>query len=83
MLKIDKSTLQGASKETHPEVFRGIEAVASEFPDGWSVHLIPDISTDILVIRLTADSSHKLPAEKQTTENVQNALRQMRKALEP
>ena len=80
MLKIAKPTLQGVSKETHPEVFRGIEAIASEFPDGWYVHLIAG-DTDLLEIKLTAHSRLKLVAERQTSEDVQKALRELRKVL--
>lgn len=81
MLKIAKPTLQGVSKETHPEVFRGIEAIASEFPDGWYVHLIAGDDTDLLEIKLTGHSHLRLVAERQTSEDVQKGLRDLRKLL--
>jgi hypothetical protein len=79
-LKIQQSTLQGVSKKTHPEVFRGIEEIASDFPDGWDVHLIPGYNTS-LEIKLTAQGHHLLRDEEQTAEGTKNVLRDLRKSL--
>jgi hypothetical protein len=78
------------SKDTHTEVFRAIEAIASEFPDGWSVYLLLCNDKRTLDIRLkaaplchlTAECRGFLFAEYQQDENVRKVLRRFRADIE-
>jgi len=80
-LKIEKATLQGVSKQTHPQIFQGIDAISNEFPDGWHVHLVPG-NSDSLEIKLTAQRCYVLEAADQTVTGVQKVLRKLRKSLD-
>jgi hypothetical protein len=53
------------SKETHPDLFRGIEAIAKEFPNGWSATITTG-DTVFLEIKLTAPAgnSRRTPSKK-------------------
>jgi len=79
-LKIIESTLQGVSRDTHPSVFQGIEAISGEFPDGWYVLLIPG-NCDSLELRLKAECRDMLSPEIQTSHGVQSLLRKLREQL--
>jgi predicted ATPase len=79
-LKIAETTLQGVSKETHPQIFDGIEAISEEFPDGWLVHLTPG-SRDSIEVKLTAQRRQMLEGEDETKQGIQKVLRRMRSSL--
>src|ERR1700760_2202660 len=81
---------QSISKDTHPEVFKAIGAVASEFPEGWSIYLLLCDDKRSLDIRLKAAPPRHLNAEcrgfllaeYQQDENVRKILRRLRVSIE-
>jgi hypothetical protein len=82
VLKIVESA--EVSKETHSDLFRGIEAIAKEFPNGWSVAITTG-DTVFLEIKPTAPAgnSRRTPLKKETALGVQKALGKLREeALE-
>jgi hypothetical protein len=66
----------GASQETHPDLFRGAEAIADEFPDGWGLHFITG-PTENLEAKLVASGCSQIPPERQTADGIQKVLRDM------
>jgi hypothetical protein len=66
------------SRESHPELFSGLEVIADEFPHGWSVIVRPGDDL-FLEIDLTAPSGQrrKRLLKDQTASGIQTVLRRL------
>ena len=76
-LRINEPTLQGISREIQPEIYKGLDAIAHEFPDGWELNPVPEEITDNIKLILTASAEGFLPPGHQTVPDVQKAVRGM------
>jgi hypothetical protein len=79
MLTFSEPTLQGASREQYPGVYRGIDELlkSEDFPNGSYLHLVPG-ATDTLEIKLsfmTCTVRNRL--ENETCRGVQSAAREL------
>jgi hypothetical protein len=66
------------SRESHPELFSGLDVIADEFSNGWSVIVAP--GNDVfLEIELTAPSGQrrKRLLKDQTASGIQTVLRRL------
>jgi hypothetical protein len=79
MLTFSEPTLQGASRQQYPEVYRGIDDLlkSKDFPTGTRLYLIPGSSVE-LQVKLTFEnlSSPKF-LENETYNGVQNTAREL------
>jgi hypothetical protein len=80
MLKIEDA--QDVTRETHPELYKGLDAVAGEFSDAWSVSLGYNHDGHTVVLRLKGKGDCYLTTDFQTAAHVQHIMRRVRAGIE-